>query len=71
MGLFYVNQKTLDYYLQTGRDNALVKDIETYYKAQELFDIDSSKVEYSKVIEVDLSKILPCISGPKRPQDSN
>jgi aconitate hydratase len=69
MGLFFVDQNTLDYYWQTGRDISLVKDIETYYKAQQLFDIDYHHIKYSKVIDVDLSKINPCISGPKRPQD--
>lgn len=69
MGLFLVDEKTVDYYLQTGREAALVEDIKSYYQAQNLFDLDYSQIVYSKVINVDLSKIVPCISGPKRPQD--
>ena len=63
--------ETLTYLRQTGRSNERVEVIAEYLKASGLFkqyDKDPD-LEYSSVIELDLSTVLPCVSGPKRPQD--
>ena len=70
MGYFPVDEKTLDYMRLTGRSEKHIKLVEEYYKAQGLFGIPrKGEVDYTKVIELDLSTVQPCVSGPKRPQD--
>ncbi|MDH3288307.1 MAG: aconitate hydratase AcnA [Betaproteobacteria bacterium] len=69
-GYFSVDEKTIDYYRTTGRDPALVDAIEGYYRAQGLFGIPrKGACDYSQVIELDLSKVAPSVSGPRRPQE--
>ena len=43
--------------------------VETYSKIQGLWRETDSNINYTDVIELDLSKVEPCLSGPKRPQD--
>jgi aconitate hydratase len=50
----------------------MIKIIETYLRSVGLFvDYNDANFNpaYTKVIELDLSTIVPCVSGPKRPQD--
>ena len=69
-GYFPVDEKTIDYYRMTGRDPLLVEAIEGYYRAQGLFGIPGKGAcDYSQVIELDLSKVVPSVSGPRRPQE--
>jgi len=69
-GYFPVDEKTIDYYRMTGRDPALVEAIEGYYRVQGLFGIPRrGACDYSQVIELDLSKVAPSVSGPRRPQE--
>ncbi len=71
MGFFPVDDKTLDYLRLTGRDETHVALVEAYAKAQGLFwtPEGDETIEYSTVMEFDLSKVEPSIAGPKRPQD--
>lgn len=70
MGFFGVDEKTLDYMRNTGRSAEHIETIRNYYAAQEMFGIPrSGDVDYSQVVEVDLSTIKPAVAGPKRPQD--
>lgn len=70
MGFFPVDEKTLDYLHLTGRSEKHIKLVEEYYKAQGLFGIPrKGEVDYTKVLDLNLSTIQPCVSGPKRPQD--
>jgi aconitate hydratase len=70
MGYFPVDEKTLDYFTMTGRDKEQIALVRDYFKAQGLFGIPKKgEVDYTKVLELDLSTITPCVSGPKRPQD--
>lgn len=70
MGFFPVDEKTLDYLKMTGRSDAQIKLIEEYLRAQHLFGIPrKGEVDFTKVVELDLSTIKPCVAGPKRPQD--
>jgi aconitate hydratase len=71
MGFFPTDDETLNYFNLTGRDPEKVKLIGDYYKEQELFGIPLNKedIDYSQVIELDLSTIVPSVAGPKRPQD--
>lgn len=70
MGYFGIDQKTLDYFAATGRDKAHIETIKNYFEAQGLFGIpQEGEVDYSQVVELDLSSIKPSVAGPKRPQD--
>ena len=69
-GLFPMDNETLKYLRLTGRDEKKIGMIENYCKSQHLWhDENSKKIEYADNIKLDLSKIEPCVSGPKRPQD--
>jgi len=63
----------MDYLRLIGTDDHKIKVIETYLKTQGLFRVyDGSQQEpvYSPgVMELDLSSVAPCLSGPKRPHD--
>jgi aconitate hydratase len=70
MGYFPVDEKTLDYMAITGRTAEQIELIREYYTAQGMFGIPKAgEIDFTKVIELDLSTIVPCVSGPKRPQD--
>lgn len=68
LGFFPVDDKTIDYFRMTCRDEKadLAKD---YYKNIGLYYDPSNDIEYSEVLEIDLSAIKPSIAGPSRPQD--
>ncbi len=70
MGYFPVDEKTLDYLRMTGRGEKEVSLVEEYLKTQNLFGIpDLGEIDYTKVLELDLHSLSPCVAGPKRPQD--
>ncbi|MYB64059.1 aconitate hydratase AcnA [Candidatus Poribacteria bacterium] len=70
IGFFPPDSETINYLRLTGRDETHVDFVETYLKAQGLFGIPHlGDVDYSDVLEIDLSEIEPSIAGPKRPQD--
>ena len=68
LDLFPVDERTLDYLRLTGRGGSVAL-VEAYTKAVGLFNTGECTPEYSDVLELDLSKIEPCVAGPKRPQD--
>ena len=68
IALFPVDNETLRYLEATGRPKDQVDLVRQYYTAQEMMDIDYSKVEYSDVMDVNLSEIVPCVSGPSQPK---
>lgn len=70
MGFFPVDEQTLDYLRMTGRKEADIQLVKEYLIAQQLFGVPlKGEIEYSKVLELDLNRVNPCVSGPKRPQD--
>lgn len=66
---FAVDEKTLDYLALTGRDEETIALVEAYSKAQGLWRRDDDAVNYSSSLELDMNEVVPCLSGPKRPQD--
>ncbi|WP_028324456.1 aconitate hydratase AcnA [Desulfatirhabdium butyrativorans] len=69
-GFFPVDQKTIDYLRLTHRDAHTLKLVECYCRQQGLFrDIGSREPLFSRTVELDLSTVLPCVAGPKRPQE--
>ena len=70
MGFFPVDDVTVNFMRNTGRSDAEVDAFEAYFKAQHLFGIpQDGSIDYSSVVELDLSSIEPSLAGPKRPQD--
>ncbi|MFZ6993871.1 aconitate hydratase AcnA [Curtobacterium sp. RRHDQ66] len=67
--IFPVDEVTLDYLRLTGRDEAQIALVEAYSKTQGLWHDASVEPAYSEYMELDLSTVVPSISGPKRPQD--
>ncbi|MBU8577287.1 aconitate hydratase AcnA [Brevibacterium luteolum] len=67
--MFPIDEVTVDYLRLTGRDEDQINLVETYAKEQGLWHDPSNEVEYSEYLELDLSTVVPSISGPKRPQD--
>jgi len=69
-GYFPVDEKTLAYLRDTGRDKKLVDLVERYTKEQGLFSSgDTGEPTYSEILELDLSSVEPSVAGPRRPQD--
>jgi len=66
-GFFPIDERTIEYLELTGRDAGHVELIEKYAKAQGLWY--DEEPEYSDIVELDLSDIVPSLAGPKRPQD--
>ncbi len=70
MGFFPVDDKTIDYFKGSGRTDEEIDAFRSYFKAQGLYGIPrSGEIDYSQVLELDLSKVMPSLAGPKRPQD--
>src|SRR5699024_9756711 len=67
--IFPIDDVTLDYLRLTGRSEENIKLIEAYTKEQGLWHDPANEVEYSEYMELDLSTVVPSISGPRRPQD--
>jgi aconitate hydratase len=71
MGFFGVDEETVAYLRGTGRSEELCKTVEAYYKAQGMWGIPTEKgaLKFTTEMEMDLGEVVPCVSGPKRPQD--
>jgi aconitate hydratase len=71
MGFFGIDEVTVGYLRGTGRSEELCKTVENYYQAQGLWGIptDRDALEFSQVVEMDISSVKPGVAGPKRPQD--
>ena len=66
-GFFPIDDETLKYLKFSGRDETTVNIVENYAKAQGLWASD--EIEFTDTLTLDMSTIVPTISGPKRPQD--
>jgi len=66
-GFFPVDFETLKYLKFSGRDKQTIDIVETYAKEQGLWE--SSDIIFSDNLSLDMSTVVPTISGPKRPQD--
>ena len=66
-GFFPIDNETLKYLKSTGRDDATLTIVENYAKEQGLWS--SNNIEFTDTVSLDMSTVVPTISGPKRPQD--
>ncbi|XP_066576512.1 cytoplasmic aconitate hydratase isoform X2 [Amia ocellicauda] len=69
---FPVDHISVKYLEQTGRDEDKLNYITQYLKAVGMFrdfNDSSQDPDFTEVVELDLSTVVSCCSGPKRPQD--
>lgn len=69
MGFFPVDEQTLTYMRDTGRDEDLIQTVKQYTQAVGLWRDESLPIEYTATLELDMGTVVPSLSGPKRPQD--
>ena len=66
-GFFPIDEETLKYLKFSGRDKKVLNIVEQYAKVQGLWS--SEDIEFTDSLSLDMSTVVPTISGPKRPQD--
>ncbi|QGU04324.1 aconitate hydratase [Corynebacterium comes] len=69
VAIFPIDDETLDYLRLTGRDEQQIALVEAYARQQGLWHDPQTPADYTRVVELDLSSVVPSIAGPKRPQD--
>ncbi len=70
IGVFPIDQMSLDYMRMTNRPAHQIALVEAYAKEQGLFRVDGApEPVYSDTLSLDLSTVVPSLAGPKRPQD--
>ena len=68
-GFFPIDDETLRYLRNTGRDEDRIALVEAYAKDNGFWrDADYAPI-YTDTLHLDMGTIVPAISGPKRPQD--
>ncbi|QFT63425.1 aconitate hydratase AcnA [Roseivivax sp. THAF30] len=66
---FPIDDETLRYLRQTGRDEDRIALVEAYAKQQGMWREAGSEPIFTDTLELDMTTVKPAISGPKRPQD--
>jgi aconitate hydratase len=70
MGFFPVDERTVEYFKGTGRTKEEISRFEDYFKAQGMFGVPmAGDIDYTSIVKLDLSTVVPSLAGPKRPQD--
>ena len=68
-GFFPIDDETLRYLRNTGRDEDRLALVEAYAKENGFWRDASYAPVYTDTLSLDMGTIVPAISGPKRPQD--
>ena len=68
-GFFPIDDETLRYLRQTGREESRISLVEAYAKENGMWRGADYNPIYTSTLELDMGTIVPAISGPKRPQD--
>ena len=68
-GFFPIDDQTLRYLKDTGREGSLIELVEGFVKDNDLYYDEQNEPEYTTNIHFDISKVVPSMAGPKRPQD--
>ena len=69
-GYFAIDDHTLDYLRQTGREASHIERVRAYCQRVGLWrDDQAAQPDYGRVIEIDISQACPSLAGPQRPQD--
>lgn len=68
-GFFPVDQETIRYLELSSRPTETIALVEAYAKQQGMWLDESNEPEFSELLHLDLSEVVPSLAGPKRPQD--
>ena len=68
-GFFPIDDETLRYLRNTGRDKTRIALVEAYAKENGFWRGADYAPIYTDTLHLDMGTIVPAISGPKRPQD--
>ena len=68
-GFFPIDDETLRYLRNSGRDESRVQLVEAYAKENGFWRGADYAPIYTDTLHLDMGTIVPAISGPKRPQD--
>ena len=69
-GLFPIDGETLAYLRVSGRSEDSIALVEAYCREQGLFaTADAPVAQYTKIVDLDMASIEPCVAGPRRPQE--
>ncbi|WEF25204.1 aconitate hydratase AcnA [Paracoccus sp. S3-43] len=68
-GFFPIDDETLRYLRNTGRDEDRIALVEAYARQNGFWRGADYAPVYTSTLELDMGSIVPAISGPKRPQD--
>ena len=66
-GFFPIDEETIKYLKFSGRNNETINLVEEYAKEQGMWS--SNDLEFTDTLKLNMTDVVPCISGPKRPQD--
>ena len=70
VGFFPFDDKTEEYLRLLGRSSQFVETTAAYLRGNALAPSSTDATpHYTDVVELDLSSVVPCVAGPKRPQD--
>jgi len=70
IGVFPIDEASLDYLRMTNRPKETIQLVEAYAKEQGLFRVKGAPDPvFSDTLSLDLSTVVPSLAGPKRPQD--
>jgi len=70
IGVFPIDEKSLDYLRMTNRAPEQIELVEAYAREQGLFRLDGApEPVYTDTLSLELSTVVPSLAGPKRPQD--
>ena len=68
-GFFPIDNETIRYLRNTGRDEDRIALVEAYAKENGFWRDENYAPIYTDTLSLDMGTIVPAISGPKRPQD--
>ena len=68
-GFFPVDHETIRYLELSSRPAETIALVEAYAKQQGMWLDESNEPEFSELLHLDISEVVPSLAGPKRPQD--
>lgn len=69
-GFFPIDKTTIEYLRLSNRDQQNIALVEAYAKAQGIWhEKGNHEPQFTDVMELELSSVMPSLAGPKRPQD--
>lgn len=68
-GFFPIDEQTMHYLELTNRSKPHCDMVEAYAKHQGFWHDHDADIQFTDILEIDLSSVEACLAGPKRPQD--